>query len=202
MLDVLIIGGGAAGMQCALVLGSAKKTAYASDKNIAIVMHQRASHLQSALLNNVLGIPAGTSGMEILEQGKKQLTDLYPHVSQITKEKVLSVEKKDGFFEVVTNKNKHSAKIVVVALGYTDTFSIDGLMKYVEPHRLSPAEKNRVQLRNNNYLVEENLYVAGTLAGGRSQFAIAAGSGAQVATDILTLWNGGKHTKVHDKIAE
>ncbi len=47
---------------------------------------------------------------------------------------------------------------------------------------------------------EKNLYVAGTLAGWRSQFAIASGSGAHVATDILSLWNGGKHTKVHDKV--
>ncbi len=38
------------------------------------------------------------------------------------------------------------------------------------------------------------------LAGWRSQFAIASGSGAHVATDILTLWNDGKHVKVHDKI--
>jgi len=30
--------------------------------------------------------------------------------------------------------------------------------------------------------------------------AIAAGCGAAVATDILTLWNGGNHTQVHDSI--
>ena len=32
------------------------------------------------------------------------------------------------------------------------------------------------------------------------QLAIAAGSGASVATDILTLWNNGEHSQVHDKI--
>ena len=58
----------------------------------------------------------------------------------------------------------------------------------------------RIWLKNDAYLVDKNLYVAGTLAGGRSQFAIACGSGAQVATDILTLWNNGIHTKHHDKI--
>ena len=51
-----------------------------------------------------------------------------------------------------------------------------------------------------NQIFEENLYVAGSLAGWRSQFAICAGSGAQVATDILTLWNDGKHAQVHDKL--
>jgi len=43
--------------------------------------------------------------------------------------------------------------------------------------------------------------VAGTLAGWRSQYSIAAGSGAAVATDILTEWNNGEHSKIHDKLA-
>jgi hypothetical protein len=42
--------------------------------------------------------------------------------------------------------------------------------------------------------------VIGTLAGWRSQLAIAAGSGAAVATDILTLWNNGVQTHSHDSI--
>ena len=49
-------------------------------------------------------------------------------------------------------------------------------------------------------VVEKNLYVAGVLAGWRSQFAMAAGSGAHVATDILTLWNGGNTAMVHDSV--
>lgn len=200
MFDVLIIGGGAAGMQCALVLGSAGNTSYGRDKKAGIIMHQKASHLQSALLNNVLGIAPGTAGTDILEQGKQHLTAKYPHVTQIEKEKVTAVSGDAGNFTVKTSKGEHTAKIIVVALGYTDLFSIEGLNEYLIPHRLSPPEKHRKQLQNTDHLVKEGLYVAGTLAGWRSQFAIAAGSGAQVATDILTLWNGGKHTKVHDKI--
>ena len=65
--------------------------------------------------------------------------------------------------------------------------------------RANPA-KDRVQLRNFNHLIKEGLYACGTIAGWRSQFAIAAGSGASVATDILTDWNDGNHTKIHDKI--
>ncbi|GAL66035.1 putative protein [Jejuia pallidilutea] len=41
MHDVLIIGGGAAGMSCALVLGSAKEKPFAKDKQIAIITHQK-----------------------------------------------------------------------------------------------------------------------------------------------------------------
>jgi hypothetical protein len=42
----------------------------------------------------------------------------------------------------------------------------------------------------------------GTLAGQRSQLAIAAGSGASVATDILSLWNEGKPVQVHDALGK
>jgi flavin-dependent dehydrogenase len=199
--DVLIIGGGAAGMSCALVLGSAQHKDYAKGKEIGIVMHQKASHLQSALFNNVLGLKPGTLGKDILEQGKQQLATLYPHVTQIEKEKVKSVTSTaDGGFTVETTKNSYHAKVVVIAVGYTNLFTIKGLEAFVEPHPKAVAEKQRIWLKNTDHKIKENLYVAGTLAGWRSQFSIAAGSGAQVATDILTLWNDGKHTKVHDKV--
>ena len=41
--DALIIGGGAAGLSCALVLGSAVSKPYCADKKIGLIAHQRAS---------------------------------------------------------------------------------------------------------------------------------------------------------------
>lgn len=200
MLDCLIIGGGVAGMQCALVLGSASNKDFAKDKSIALIAHQRSSHLQNALFNNVLGLPAGTLGKDILEEGKQHLQNQYPKVNIIEGEKVLSVEDLEDTFKVITNKNEYLSNIVVVALNYAKPFSIEGLEKYIEPHPKADVTKDRIWLKNKNHLIKESLYACGTIAGWRSQFAIAAGSGASVATDILTLWNNGKHTKVHDKI--
>ena len=199
--DALIIGGGASGMSCALVLGSAQHKAYAQGKEIGIIMHQKASHLQTALFNNVLGLKPGTLGKDILEQGKQQLTSLYPHVTQIEKEKVKAViPNASGAFTVETNKNSYHTKIVVIAVGYTNLFTIKGFENYIAPHPKAMAKKQRIWLKNKDHKITDNLYVAGTLAGWRSQFSIAAGSGAQVATDILTVWNDGNHTKVHDKL--
>ncbi|WP_298756321.1 NAD(P)/FAD-dependent oxidoreductase [uncultured Psychroserpens sp.] len=200
MFDAFIIGGGAAGMSCALVLGSAKLKPFAEHKRIGIVMHQRTSHLQNALFNNVLGLTPGTLGTDILQHGKAQLQNLYPHVEQIDKEKVKSVTKSSEGFIIATNKNTYTSKTVVIAVGYTNLITIKGLEDYIEPHPRANLEKSRIWLKNDNHLIDEGLYVAGTLAGWRSQFAIASGSGAQVATDILTLWNHGKHTKIHDKV--
>lgn len=200
--DVLILGGGAAGMSCALVLGSAKNKPFAADKKLGIIMHQKSSALTTAVFNNVLGIVQGTTGKEILESGKKQLKNCYPHVVQIDNEKVTKIVNEFNNFRIFTNKNEHTAKIVVVAVGPSNLFQIEGLMQYVEPHPNLPAEKERIQLKNTEHKIAENLYVAGVLAGWRSQFATAAGSGAHVATDILTLWNGGKTAMVHDAIEQ
>ncbi|MEZ4780384.1 MAG: FAD-dependent oxidoreductase [Flavobacteriaceae bacterium] len=199
MFDALIIGGGAAGMSCALVLGSAHKRPYVEDKHIGIFTHDKASHLQTALFNNVLGLTPGTTGASILKSGKEQLSTLYPHITQIDNEKVLEIEKISEVFQIKTNQGTYTSNIVVVAVGYTNLLSIKGLEQYVKPHPRTNPEKNRIWLENTDHLISENLYVAGTLAGWRSQFAIASGSGAHVATDILTLWNDGNHTKVHDK---
>ena len=200
MFNVLIIGGGAAGLSCALVLGSAKKLAFAQNKSISIITHQKTSDLQNALFNNVLGLPPGTKGTSLLNEGKEQLAQLYPHVKQLDGEKVVQIKKTDKLFEVKTNKNIYQTELVVIAVGYSNLITIKGLEDYIEPHPRAAQEKYRIWLKNTDHLIEDGLYVAGTLAGWRSQFAIATGSGAQVATDILTLWNDGKHIKVHDKI--
>ncbi|UNY99579.1 FAD-dependent oxidoreductase [Zhouia spongiae] len=200
MFDVLVIGGGVAGMQCALILGSAYQKGFAKDKKIGIIAHQKASHLQSAELNNVIGLSPKTNGADVLNKSKTHLAQSFPHIKQIEKEKVHKVVRSDDHFIISTNRSSYKSRLVVIALGYTNFFNIEGLNEYLEPHQLSNPEKERIQLKNTNHLVEEGIYVAGTLAGWRSQFAIAAGSGAQVATDILTLWNDGKHAHVHDKL--
>lgn len=200
MFDALIIGGGVSGVSCALVLGSAHKKPFVAQKNVGIIMHQRASSLQNALFNNAYGIPAGTLGSDLLEKSKNQLCENYPHIQQILSEKVISIVRFENGFQIQTNKNLYQASIVVLAMGAGQPIGIDGLEDFVMPHQKMMPEKNRIQLKNNDHLVQEGMYVAGTLAGGRSQLAIAAGSGASVATDILTLWNNGIHTQAHDSV--
>ncbi|MBD3862811.1 FAD-dependent oxidoreductase [Olleya marilimosa] len=198
--DTIIIGAGAAGLSCALILGSGLKKPFAEGKKVALITHQKSSHLQNALFNNVLGLKPGTLGKDLLEDGLTQLSNLYPEVLQIDKEKAEQVIETESGYSIVTNRKTYTTKRVVIAVGYTNLLTISGLENYVKPHPKAAIEKDRIWLENTDHLIKHNLYVAGTLAGWRSQFAIASGSGAHVGTDILTLWNNGKHTKVHDKI--
>jgi len=200
VFDVLIIGGGVSGMSCALVLGSAKNKPFVIDKKIGILTHQKTSSLQEALINNAYGITPGKLGSDLLNESIQHLSETYPHITRIPSEKVLKIEGDSPEFTITTNKNSYKTKIIVMAIGYSNTFDIERLMEYVEPHQKTLAEKQRIQLKNTDHKVAEGIYVTGTLAGWRSQVAIASGSGAAVATDILTLWNGGIQTQSHDSI--
>lgn len=200
MFDVVVIGGGVSGVSCALVLGSAYKKPFVADKKIGIITHQKTSSLQEALFNNAYGIAPGTLGSDLLKTSIEQLSHLYPHVIQIEDEKVMQIEGQSPNLTVITNKNRYSTKTIVVAIGYSNTFAIEGLMSFVATHPKAIAEKQRIYLINRDHKVADGIYVAGTLAGWRSQLAIAAGSGAAVATDILTLWNNGIDSQSHDSI--
>jgi thioredoxin reductase len=200
MFDVVIIGGGVSGVSCALILGSAVNKPFASNKKIGILTHQKASALQDAIFYNAYGIPSGTTGADLLNQSIEQLANNYPHVEQMAGEKVLKLEQQGTIFIITTNKNTYSSRYVVVSVGNGNPFPFEGLEDYVIPHQKALPSKNRLQLKNEDHLVFPGLYVSGTVAGHRSQFSIAAGSGAAVATDLLTLWNEGQPVQVHDSL--
>ncbi|WP_268848685.1 FAD-dependent oxidoreductase [Flavobacterium aestivum] len=200
MFDVLIIGGGVSGVSCAQILGSAQKKPFVSSKKIGIFTHQKTSSLQEAVFNNAYGITPGKLGSDLLIETLEHLSDTYPHIVQIPEEKVLKIEGQYPEFTIITNKNSYKTQNIVVGIGASNTFAIEGLMQFVEPHKKSLPEKQRIQLKNVDHKVIDGIYVIGTLAGWRSQLAIAAGSGAAVATDLLTLWNDGIQTHSHDSI--
>jgi NADH dehydrogenase FAD-containing subunit len=200
MFDVLIIGGGVSSISCALVLGSAHQKPFAKDKKIGVISHQKASSLQDAIFFNAYGVASGKLGSDLLTESLQQIQENYPHIDLIEGEKVLKVIQNAEGFLIETNKNSYHSKIIVVGIGSSNLFNIEGLTQFIEPHHKSLPEKQRVQMQNIDHKVTEGIYVCGTLAGHRSQLPIAAGSGAAVATDLLVLWNNGIETHSHDSI--
>ncbi|MFY7664917.1 FAD-dependent oxidoreductase [Flavobacterium sp.] len=201
--DVAIIGGGVAGVSCALVLGSALEKPFAQDKKVAIFTHQKASSLQNGLYNNAYGIPPGTTGQELMRSSLEHLSTQYPKVTQIADQKILALSKSaDGYFIIQSADEIFEARQLVVAVGSASAFVIAGLEDYIIPHPKAKAEKRRIALKNQDHWVADGLYVAGTLAGHRSQLSIAAGSGASVATDIASIWNDNQPTQIHDSVPQ
>ncbi|GAB6077324.1 NAD(P)/FAD-dependent oxidoreductase [Hydrogenobaculum acidophilum] len=200
--DIVIVGGGPSGLSCAITIGSAveHEMEFAKDKKV-LVIDNGTSDLKSAKLNNVPGIKRGTLGKELLEQIKNQAIE-YPCI-EIIEDTVKRVSK-NGNFHIETSSGKDfEADVLVLATGFK-AFDIEGIELNVVENPLSP-KPNRVMIKTNEKYEAidkgekpvENLYVAGLLAGFSSMFACAAGSGVQVAINILNKY-AGKPIVIHD----
>ena len=85
---------------------------------------------------------------------------------------------------------------LVLATGYKHQ-DIAGLPVEPIPHH-PDGKSGRISLPHDGlWQIAPQAHVAGLLAGGSSQFAIAAGIGAQVAVELLCEW-AGKRTHIHD----
>ena len=195
--DVLIIGGGAGGLSCGITLASAESKPWFNQRRIVIVDDNR-SDLAKAHLNNAPGVAPGTNGPDLLNQLKEQLGQ-YGSASMVNARCLTAEREADGGFQVhLDNDMNIQGQTLVLATGYK-RFEIEGLSVTPSTHPLG-GKANRIMLEHDGvYGIEPDLHVAGLLAGGSSQYAIAAGIGAQVAVEILSLW-AGKRTHIHETV--
>jgi len=194
MHDVLIIGGGAGGLSCAMTLASAHVKPWFGDRSI-VVLDDGQSDLAKARLCNAPGVPMGSNGADVLAAMQSQV--LQYGVASIEHVTACTAGKTDEGWHVSSEcGGTWSARELVLATGYK-RWEIDGLPCTPTPHPRG-GKADRIMLTHDGvYCVAEDLHVAGLLGGGSSQFAIAAGIGAQVAVEILSGW-AGKRTHIHD----
>ncbi|MAT81034.1 MAG: pyridine nucleotide-disulfide oxidoreductase [Phycisphaerae bacterium] len=192
--DVIIIGGGAGGLSCAITLASAHDKPWFGDRRIMVIDDDR-SDLNRAMLYNAPGVSPGTTGVELLETMRSQL-DGFPPASMLKGSVVRWNRRADEVFEVILEEETTlTGRILVFATGYKRwDLQCEELHPVQHPRG---GKSDRIMIEHDGvYHAGRDLHVAGLLAGGSSQFAIAAGIGAQVAVEILSTW-AGKRTHIH-----
>lgn len=192
---MIILGGGVAGLSCALHIASAKKSKdWAKDKNVLVVDTNR-SDLRAAQLFNAPAISSGLPGKEALSNLRKQVEEFGG--IEFIENKAKDIEGKHGNFVVsLEDGEKINSELVVVATGFSE-MALESLKDKVSNNENSPRP-GKVQFHvDSENQIEKGLFAAGTISGASSMFAIAAGSGVQVSCNIFKLWNGSP-AFVHD----
>lgn len=192
--DVIIVGGGASGLSCALTLVSARGRGWQwAEGRKYLVFDTGSSDLNKAFLKNVPGVEP-IRGTDLIERIKRQIEE-WGGVD-LVKEEVVRVERKDGLYQVESASGKvYSADFVVLACGF-HAFNIKGLGLEIVENPKSP-KPGRIMVKHDNFKAGENLFVVGTLAGLSSHFTSCAGSGVEVAIEILSTF-ASKRIVIHD----
>lgn len=111
MYEVIIIGGGLAGLQAAIQLGR-----YQHDVLVIDTGYGRSTLCRS--YHNLLGYPEGISGLELRQAGQRQAQGLGV---QFVVDEASNIIKQDQFFQVVTADLKHfKGKRLLLATGVID----------------------------------------------------------------------------------
>lgn len=110
MYDVIIIGGGAAGLSAGL---------YAARRSLKVLILSKDTGGQTALANKIENYPGVKSinGMELMNDFKKQTQQFG---AEIIYEVVTTIDKQNGIFAIKTKSNKtYESRSVILAFGKT-----------------------------------------------------------------------------------
>ncbi|RUM90808.1 MAG: NAD(P)/FAD-dependent oxidoreductase [Thermovibrio sp.] len=192
MYSVAVIGGGPAGLSCALTLADgARRFDFAKGKKF-LVVDSGSSDVLKAVLNNVPGVKRGTTGEEYLDFLRAQVEE-FEDVNIVDGEVCEVYGEKGNFTVVLSDGREFKSELIVFSTGF-HSFNIKTDLVEVIPHPRSPRP-GKVALKPK----VEGIFVAGLSAGEITMVATASGSGVDVACRILSDW-AGKVVVGHDSI--
>lgn len=171
--DVIVIGGGPAGLSAAMYLAKAEKSVLVVDDNRSIIS-------KAWLLNTYLGVN-DQLGESFLEQATKQVQDMGVQFLMLT---VDTYKEEDGLFVLETEEGSYSASQLILASGMQ--FGVSELLGLELEENTEPWMKQQIKVDHRGRTSKANVYAAGVVAGVTSQAIIAAGHGAQVALNLLS----------------
>ena len=196
--DVIIVGGGAAGLSLAITLGSAQEHFEWAQSKKVLLIDRGASDLRAACLKNAPGVSVGMNGSELLKELWGQLSQ-YPSIEVLQNSEVSKLaedESTEGYL-VSTENGEYVGSIVILATGLHQA-GIESSLLDVETHT-AVARDGMVKFKNVDGEVRKNLYAVGLAKGLQTMYAIAAGDGVAMASKLLWEWSG-KPAVPHDVV--
>jgi thioredoxin reductase (NADPH) len=167
--DVIIAGGGMAGLSCALFLARAGVAAAVFDRG-------ESSLRRVERVNNYLGFPEGIGGAELLELGRRQGRRFGVTFCD---QDVTSVERAEGGFAVRAGEGDYGSTYFVLASNKrTDLAKQLGLA-------LGGFGNKFVAVDGEGQTAIEDCYAVGRITGHPSQAVISAGDGARTAIALI-----------------
>lgn len=167
--QVIVAGGGMAGLSCALFLSRAQVT-------VAVFDQAQSSLRRVSRVYNYLGFPEGIGGPELLALSRAQVGRFGAGVFD---EQIDGVEPRAGGFKVRSSRGEHQCEFFVLASNKrTDLAVALGL-------QLSGHGAKFVSVDHEGRTLVEGCYAAGRITGLPSQAIISAGDGAKVAIALV-----------------
>jgi thioredoxin reductase (NADPH) len=167
--DVIVAGGGMAGLSCALFLARA-------NVRVAIFDRAQSSLRRVARVNNYLGFPEGIGGAELLDLGKRQVQRFG---ATFVEEDVTSVTRRNGGFAVSVGDREYECTYLVLASNKRTDLALKlGLA-------LGGFGNKFVAVDADGQTAVPGCYAVGRITGHPSQAVISAGDGAKTAISLI-----------------
>jgi len=173
MKDIIVIGGGLAGLQAATMTAKAGEETLVLDTGESLV-------LSTSNIQNLIGHDS-VAGQELLTSGKQKVEEFG---GEIKEEEVETLERTDSGLKITTGEREYQTGYVVIAsAGNLEFIEIDLEFEYgVEgPYMM---EQHIVTDESNK--ASEKVYAAGLANSWEYQTSIAIGDGAKAAVNLLT----------------
>jgi thioredoxin reductase (NADPH) len=167
--DVVIAGGGMAGLCCALFLGRAQVS-------VAVFDQKQSSLRRVERVNNYLGFPEGIGGAELLEQSRRQAERFGVTCVEANIESVAKIG--EGFEARACGCTYYSTYFILASNKRTDLALQLGLA-------LGGFGNKFVTADGDGMTVVQGCYAVGRITGLPSQAVISAGDGAKAAIGLI-----------------
>lgn len=118
MYDVIILGGGPAGVSASLYCKRA-------NKKVLIIYSEESGLMKAQKIDNYYGFQDGISGEDLYNAGIKQAQNIGVETS---KEEIIKIEIENDLFKVSTDKTTYDTKSIIIAIGAKkNTLNIQGI---------------------------------------------------------------------------